>query len=126
MSESTGAPAAGPAAGSVAMPADRLQPADWQTPPESLQAFMIFGRTRAGKPFRPSDWAERLSGVMAGFGGNARMGYSPHVHPVDVGGVKCVVVHRRIKAIEPMAWDFLLGFARDNELQLAPLPGVAE
>jgi len=126
MSESTGAPAAGSAAGSAAMPADRLQPADWQTPPESLQAFMIVGRTRAGKTFRPSDWADRLSGVMAGFGGNARMGYSPHVHPVDVGGVKCVVVHRRIKAIEPMAWDFLLGFARDNELQLAPLPGVAE
>ena len=130
MSESTREPAGEPArepAGEPARepagtPADRLQPADWQTPPESLPAFMIIGRTRAGKTFRPSDWAERLCGVMAGFGGNARMGYSPHVHPVDAGGVKCVVVHRRIKAIEPMAWDFLLGFARDNELQLAPMP----
>ena len=92
----------------------------------SAKEVFILGVTHDGRTFRPSDWAERLSGVMAGFGGNARMGYSPHVHPVDVGGVKCVVVHRRIKAIEPMAWDFLLGFARDNELQLAPLPGVAE
>ena len=63
MSESTREPAGEPAG----TPADRLQPADWQTPPESLPAFMIIGRTRAGKTFRPSDWAERLCGVMAGF-----------------------------------------------------------
>jgi Protein of unknown function (DUF3579) len=33
--------------------------------------------------------------------------------------VKCVVVHRDLRDAEPMAWDFVMNFARDNELQVA-------
>ena len=33
-------------------------------------------------------------------------------------GVKCVVVDVRLKDIEPMAYNFLMNFARDNELQV--------
>ena len=33
-------------------------------------------------------------------------------------GVKCVVVDARLKEIEPMAYKFLLHFARDTELQV--------
>jgi hypothetical protein len=36
-----------------------------------------------------------------------------------MGGVKCVVVHRDLRDAEPMAWDFCMNFARDNELQVA-------
>ena len=78
--------------------------------------FVIQGTTLDGKPFRPSDWAERLCGVMAVFGGDQRMQYSPYVHPVTSGGVRCVVVDKRLEQIEPMAFRFLQGFARDNEL----------
>ena len=39
--------------------------------------------------------------------------------PTVVNGVKCVIVNRELRALEPMAWDFVLNFARDNELQLA-------
>lgn len=79
--------------------------------------FVIQGTTLDGKPFRPSDWAERLCGVMAAFGGDHRMQYSPFVHPITANGVRCVVVDVRLEAIEPMAYRFLLSFARDNELQ---------
>src|SRR5512140_4029013 len=79
--------------------------------------FVIQGLTLDGKPFRPSDWAERLCGVMAAFGGDHRMQYSPYVHPVTAAGVRCVVVDIRLEGIEPMAYRFLLSFAKDNELK---------
>jgi Protein of unknown function (DUF3579) len=79
--------------------------------------FVIRGVTLAGKPFRPSDWAERLCGVMSAFGSDGRMQYSPYVYPVSSSGVKCVVVDARLKEVEPMAYNFLLNFAKDNELE---------
>jgi len=79
--------------------------------------FVIQGLTLDGKPFRPSDWAERLCGVMSAFGGDHRMQYSPYVHPVTASGVRCVVVDVRLEEIEPMAYRFLLSFAKENELK---------
>ncbi len=86
-------------------------------PSESLE-FVIVGLTRAGDPFRPSDWAERLAGVMAQFGGASPAGFSPYCYPVVSDGVKCVVVDARIREIEPLAYHFLVNFAADNELQM--------
>lgn len=79
--------------------------------------FLIEGITADGQPFRPSDWAERLCGVMAAFGGDHRMQYSPYVYPVTAHGVRSVVVDLRLEEIEPMAYRFLLGFAQDNGLR---------
>lgn len=87
--------------------------------PVDSNEFVILGITVDGKTFRPSDWAERLAGVMSSFGGG-RLGYSPHCYPAGSNNVKCVVVNRRLKDIEPMAYTFLLNFARDNELQVRP------
>jgi hypothetical protein len=84
----------------------------------AVAEFVIVGTTLDGKPFRPSDWAERLCGVMSAFGGDQRMMYSPFVHPITAGGVRCVVVDVRLETIEPMAYRFLLSFAKDNELQV--------
>src|SRR3954469_10115021 len=91
--------------------------------PEAAQVanaseFVILGITLDGKGFRPSDWAERLCGVMAAFGGDHRMQYSPFVHPITVNGVRGVVVDRRLEQIEPKAYRFLVNFARDNELRM--------
>jgi hypothetical protein len=80
--------------------------------------FVILGTTLEGQPFRPSDWAERLCGVMSAFGGDHRMQYSPFVHPITASGVRCVVVDKRLESIEPMAYRFLLSFAKDNELRV--------
>jgi hypothetical protein len=85
-----------------------------------IDEFVIKGVTLDGKPFRPSDWAERLCGVMSAFGADGRMQYSPYVQPITSAGVKCVVVDIRLKVVEPMAYNFLLNFAKDNELQIRP------
>lgn len=85
---------------------------------------LIQGITRDGRTFRPSDWAERLAGVMSSFrpGGAQRgshLSYSPWCVPGNIDGVKCVVVHADLRKAEPMAWDFVLNFARDNDLQVS-------
>jgi hypothetical protein len=86
-------------------------------PEPEIVELVIQGVTLDGKPFRPSDWAERLCGVMAAFGGDHRMQYSPYVHPISAAGVRCVVVDVRLEELEPMAYRFLLSFAKDNELK---------
>jgi len=35
-----------------------------------------------------------------------------------IDGVKCVIVNEALRSLEPMAWDFVMNFARDNELQV--------
>jgi hypothetical protein len=87
--------------------------------------FYIQGLTLEGKTFRPSDWAERLAGAMACFrpegvrgGIAAYIGYSPYCVPRVVGGVKCVLVNEALRGVEPMAWDFVMHFARDNHLKV--------
>jgi hypothetical protein len=88
--------------------------------PVETSEFVIIGLTVAGERFRPSDWAERLCGVMSQFGADQRMRYSPYVQPLTIEGVKCVVVDARLASLEPLAYQFLQGFARDNELQVRP------
>jgi len=90
--------------------------------PKPREIF-ILGMTTAGKTFRPSDWAERLCGVMSPYrpegydATHAHIGYSPYVRPTILNGTKCVIVDERLRDIEPMAWDFVLAFASDNQLQ---------
>jgi len=83
--------------------------------------FLIHGVTQDGKRFRPSDWAERLAGVMAQFrpAGAARnhLTYSPYVTPTLIDGVRGVVVDQRLRELEPLAYKFVVDFARDNQLR---------
>ena len=92
------------------------------TPPRQV---FIQGITHEGRNFRPSDWAERLAGAMSSFrpGGSkggigAFIGYSPYCVPRVIDGVKCVIVNEALRGIEPMAWDFVMNFARDNHLRV--------
>jgi hypothetical protein len=80
--------------------------------------FIIVGRTKAGKQFRPSDWAERLCSQTATFCDKARMTYSPHMKPVVVDGFRSVLVNGEFEQADPRAWQFVLGFARDNDLEV--------
>jgi hypothetical protein len=86
--------------------------------------FFIQGITSNGKPFRPSDWAERLCGVMSCFrpegsgGPHAHLQYSPYVRPTMLDGVKSVVVNEALRSVEPLAYHFVLNFAKDNDLQI--------
>jgi len=89
----------------------------------SAKEVFILGITQDGKTFRPSDWAERLAGVMSQFrpGGavpGSHLSYSPWCVPNTLDGNKCVIVHTDLRDEEIMAWDFVMNFARDNGLQV--------
>jgi hypothetical protein len=130
-----------PAISQAGVPHDKAA-IDWlaQRPLSSMTAtspsakpreFVIQGVTLDGRSFRPSDWAERLASAMSCFrpeggggGIGAFIGYSPFCVPTVVGGVKCVIVSEALRGIEPMAWDFVMNFARDNQLQLGEVSGA--
>jgi hypothetical protein len=86
--------------------------------------FIIQGLTTAGRQFRPSDWADRLCGIMSRFhpdesqGFDSHLRYSPYVTPALIEGVRSVLVDGRLHALEPLAYLFLRDFARDNDLRL--------
>lgn len=97
------------------------------SPPSSAKPreFFIQGITQNGRAFRPSDWAERLAGVMSSFrpggaaqGHGAHIGYSPYCVPTTLDNIRCVVVNEALRGLEPMAWDFVMNFAKDNGLQV--------
>jgi hypothetical protein len=97
----------------------------------SANEVLILGRTRDGRTFRPSDWAERLAGVMSGFrpGGvqpRSHLSYSPWCVPTSVDGIKAVRVNRALRDLEPMAWDFVVNFGKDNDLQMMDAPASGD
>jgi len=88
--------------------------------------FVIVGVTSTGRTFRPSEWADRLAGIMSGFrppgsGPATHLGYSPWVQPLLIEGQRGVSVDAALAAHEAMAYAFLVNFARDNELQVRVL-----
>ena len=89
-----------------------------------LREIIIQGLTKDGKQFRPSDWAERLCGAMSCFrpegsgGRHAHLQYSPYVRPTVLAGIKSVVMNEALRTIEPLAYHFVIDFAKDNDLQV--------
>ena len=93
---------------------------------QPTRQLLIKGVTLDGKTFRPGDWSERLAGAMSCFrpgglrgGPGAHIGYSPYCVPRVIDGLSCVLVDAALRELEPMAWDFVTHFARDNRLQTA-------
>lgn len=102
-----------------ATPANEPLPRRTADNPRQARSFTIIGTTSAGKTFRPSDWSDRLCGVMSSFGSQRKMRYSPFVRPgCLITGEKCVFVDARLYALEPLAYNFLLHFGRDNDLKV--------
>jgi len=82
--------------------------------------IVIQGVTAKGEKFRPSDWADRLCGMMSVFGEDRQLSYSPFLKPVMIAGTTCVVVDRKLEGTDAAAFKFLMSFATDNELTLRP------
>jgi hypothetical protein len=80
--------------------------------------IVIEGVTPQGKAFRPSDWAERMSGTMASFK-NSRIHYSPLLQPsVNHEGYKCVLLDPKLKESSPQVYQSILDFAKANNLKI--------
>ena len=79
---------------------------------------LIQGITSTGRTFRPSDWAERLSGILSTFGHDRKMSYHAYVRPLTHDGINCVAVDKHLEQIDPNVYAFLMAFAKDNDLRV--------
>ncbi|KMN33159.1 PhnO [Chromobacterium sp. LK1] len=79
--------------------------------------IVIQGVTSEGRTFRPSDWAERLAGILASFD-DQKLHYHAHVRPMMLDGVRCVAVDKKLEKISPQVFCFLMDFAKDNDLRI--------
>lgn len=80
--------------------------------------IIIQGLTNDGRIFRPSDWAERLSGVLASFGKDQKLAYHEFVRPMLLDDIRCVAVDKKLEKVNPHIFQFLLDFAHDNDLRV--------
>lgn len=80
--------------------------------------IVIEGITKQGKTFRPSDWAERMSGTMASFK-DSRIHYSPLLQPsINTDGYKCVLLDPELKETSPQVYQAIMEFAKKNNLNI--------
>ncbi|MGE4349215.1 MAG: DUF3579 domain-containing protein [Candidatus Berkiella sp.] len=79
--------------------------------------IIIEGVTEEGKTFRPSDWAERVSGQLSTFK-NHRIYYSPMLRPSYSKGNRCVVLDPALKDTNPELYKHILDFAIANKLKI--------
>jgi hypothetical protein len=80
--------------------------------------IIIEGLTRAGKPFRPSDWVDRMCSSYASFGEDRKLKYSPYLKPRVMNGVRCLAVDLKLKVVNPEGYAQLMHFAEENQLNV--------
>ena len=80
--------------------------------------LLIEGRTEDDKKFRPSDWAERISSMLANFGPDHRLRYSAYAQPCLIQGEQCLIVARDLETAYPEVFEFIIDFARSNHLRI--------
>lgn len=84
----------------------------------SDENWVIRGVTEEGKKLRPSDWIERISSTLASFGTDQRLHYSNAVAPCMIDGEKCLVVARNLNEVNPEAYEYVMSFAKSNQLSI--------
>lgn len=82
----------------------------------ATQEIIIQGLTLAGKPFRPSDWVDRMCSTYASFGEDKKLRYSPYLKPKLVDNVRCLSVDMKLKDVNPEGFEQLIQFANENQL----------
>lgn len=82
------------------------------------KSLVIHGTTSNGKVFRPSDWAERLCGILSSFNKDNRLSYHEWVYPILIDKVRCVAIDPQLARINPSMFRFLMDFAADNDLRV--------
>lgn len=87
--------------------------------------ILIEGITESGEKFRPSDWAERMSGRLVTLR-KRRIHYSPLLQPTMREGHKCVLLDPKLKQSNPELYNSILTFAKNNKLKICNEDDVEE
>lgn len=85
---------------------------------EPRKKIIIEGKTEGGQKFRPSDWAERMSGNMSTVR-NHRIQYSPLLQPIVRDGTNCIQIDASLAQSNPALYETLMSFAQTNNLRIS-------
>jgi len=88
--------------------------------------LIIEGVREDGSRFRPSDWIERISATLATFGPDHRLRYARGVQPRIINGQKCLVLDAALRDENPAAYEYVLAFAKANQLRIKEATPPAE
>jgi len=80
--------------------------------------LIIEGIRENGTKFRPSDWPERISSTYAGFGKDQRLHYAPGVSPRVLNGQKVLAIETALQEQNPVIYQAVMKFARENNLRI--------
>lgn len=83
-----------------------------------LAEFVILGVDKQGATFRPSNWNERLSDMLATTGKDGRSLYSSYIHPAVIQGTPAVVVRFSLEEADPQGFELVRQFVVSNRLQV--------
>jgi hypothetical protein len=86
--------------------------------PVKTVEIYVQGLTKDGKPFRPSDWVDRMCSSFATFGENRKLRYSPYLRPEMLNGVRCLAVDMKLKDVNPEGFEHVMQFADENQLNI--------
>ena len=85
---------------------------------EHGEQIIIKGVTKDGRRFRPSDWAQRLTTAVGSTSVSRRIEFHPGVKMAMINGVNCVVVDKWVEEKDPRIFDFVMNFAKSNNLEM--------
>lgn len=96
------------------IPDNKTKPGDKNT----RKKIIIEGLTKKGQKFRPSNWAERMSGSLSTFR-DRRIHYDPRMTPMtNEDGNKCVLLDPELADTNPDLYNSILEFAKKNDLRI--------
>jgi hypothetical protein len=81
-----------------------------------LAEFVIQGITKNGDVFRPSNWGERLSDLLASTGKDGRVIYSHYLRPTVIQKIPSVVARFSLETHDPHAFELIKQFVAANHL----------
>lgn len=84
---------------------------------DETKKIIIEGVTESGETFRPSDWAERMSGQLSTLR-KRHIQYSPLLQPSTKDGRRCVLLDPKLKESNPELYQSILEFAHKNHLKI--------
>jgi hypothetical protein len=85
--------------------------------PVRTKILIVEGIREDGTKFRPSDWPERISSIFAVFGKDQRLRYALGVQPRIFNGAKVLAVEPMLRERDPVMFETVMKFARDNNLR---------
>ena len=84
----------------------------------SMKYLYIVGKKKTGEKFRPSDWSERLSDCLYCFDEEQEINYFNYICTDNYDQTKALKISNELKEIDPIAFNFLIKFADDNNLTI--------